>query len=244
VGRSGFNVKKTEEKPMLERRAQLFIITLAFGVMLSGNPGIAQSDAQLRLEVLIPSRTVMYVATTDTATNEPARTQEGWTTVFDLSCATLGALPPQCQGLYGGPLLDTQGRPYPPVEVDSNGRVTKVGSFPQFFDAASRTVRLYTPAANWRIQVEFVDLAPLRADNFAVYSNHGGWHCLGYHPDWLDAATCSPGTDAAKRPVSVAEVTGNNGGWHDIALQLRLRLDGSEPSGSYSGVLRYTLASF
>lgn len=218
-------------------------------LVLPGSLAAEPGAVQLQLEVNIPERTVMhFTATSGSAAERMATDAEG--IVFDLACARPGTVTESCLALYGGALLDTEGRPYPPVNLDAAGRFTAVGNFPQYFQSASRNLRFFTSADSWQLQVEFIGETVITADHFAIHTDRAGWHCLGYHSDWLDpvvgaaaGVTCSAGTDASRNPVLVASSDTTSHGWQELAVQLMLRIDGSEPAGSYSSVLRYTLAS-
>lgn len=220
-----------------------------------------EARATIELEVEIPNRIVMYFVergsvesrdgsrAADTSTLFAAASNgSSTTTVFDLSCATLGVLPSGCAGLYGGALLDTQRRPYPPVKHDAAGNITGAGDFPQFFTADSKTLRVFTPLPDWQVQVDMVGAdALLGAEHFSVYSSTNGWRCLGYHPDWQQAdapESCPTSTDAARLSVPVVTVANGPGGWYDVTMGLKLRLDGSEAAGNFDRVLRYTLVDF
>jgi hypothetical protein len=217
-------------------------------------PAAAQSDnqpdTQLYVEVMIPQRTVLHFAGLQ-ETGPTGRTPAADTLTFDLSCATVGSLPQHCHALYGGPLLDTFGRPYPPVEIDAHGRFVSTGNFPQYFEAEPRTLRIFT-SESWRLQAELIGMGALGAEHFAVWTDQGQWRCLGWHQDWLEESgrgwmnsqSCPAEVDAGRQAVPVTESLTPSGGWQELTMRLMLRLDGSEPSGLHSGVLRYTLVSF
>lgn len=238
--------------PRKDDLVRLFLFSFLLSITLLSH-GVAQeveAKAQLQLEVRIPDQLVMYFEQERSGNAGLSLAGRGSSatikTVFDLTCATLGALPGRCHSLYGGALLDTEGRPYPPADVNASGKVVGPGSFPQFFEAPTRTLRVYTPARRWQVQVEMLNDSTLTADNFSVFSSVNGWRCLGYHPDWLTVATetCLTSTDASRASVTVVDAPNSKGGWHDITLGLKLRLDGSEAAGSYDSVLRYTLVTF
>jgi hypothetical protein len=232
---------------------QSLIICLA---VLAGSPFMVaaqdQADARLRIELNIPDRTVMYFSGPPAgATGSFSNPGAQGSVIFDLNCATLGELSGHCSRLYGGPLLDTFGRPYPPVRVDAAGRFISSDSFPQYFESRARTLRFFLPDDSWRLQVELLGMQGFSADHFAIWTDHGHWRCLGWHEDWLEhlrgwmePAACPADADAARHVVTLAEARENPGGWQELLIRLMLRIDGSEPSGSYSGVLRYTLVSF
>lgn len=206
----------------------------------------ANVTAQISLEVNIPDHAVIHIRSEERPSAEgPAKFRgDGNATIFDLSCAVAGKVPEQCLELYGGPLLDTLGRPYPPLETDAQGRIIRAGSFPQYFQSPPKVVRIFAPTEGWQLQVELLGLPLLTADRFAAYSDRGGWRCLGYHHDWEGQAACPSDSDASRVPVPITELPGEAGGWHEVTVQLMLRLDGSEPPGIHTGVLRYTLANF
>jgi hypothetical protein len=60
----------------------------------------------------------------------------------------------------------------------------------------------------------------------------------------MNSQACPAEVDAARQAVPVTESLTAPGGWQELTMRLMLRLDGSEPSGLHSGVLRYTLVSF
>lgn len=230
------------------------LIGLTLALLASAALANDPASAQLRLEVAIPDRSVLMFASdpgpvTASETLQQVQ-QEGL--VFDLSCATLGTLPNHCLTLYGGPLLDTFGRPYPPVNRDVDGRFISTGAFPQYFESSTKTLRFFHPRSQWNLQVQLLGMPELDPSHFAIWTDQGQWRCLGWHEDWLEesgrgwmeATSCPPSANAALESVSVAESTTYPDGWQEIDVRLMLRIDGSEHSGSHSGVLRYTLVSF
>ncbi|WP_413217414.1 hypothetical protein ACLWNE_02700 [Thermus oshimai] len=180
--------------------------------------------------------------------------------VFDLRCATLGPVPPHCASLYGGDgrFLDEEGRPYPPLLLDSEGRVIPGSKrFPQFFTHPSMRLHVFTQAERWALEVamEAEPQSPegevLDASHFAVHSiltGRGGlpptpeWKCLAYHPDWdRPPSHICPAPQGPQGGVLLEEVADHPGGWQSVTLGIKLRLDGSEVPGEYEGLLVYTL---
>ncbi|WP_243090185.1 hypothetical protein [Thermus neutrinimicus] len=180
--------------------------------------------------------------------------------VFDLRCATLGPVPAHCVDLYGGDgrFLDEDGRPYPPLLLDGDGRVIPGSKrFPQYFTHPSMRLHVFTQRRHWALSVAFEtepispDGRVLDASHFAMHSiltGRGGlpptphWKCLAYHPDWdRPPSHICPAPSGPDGGVLLEEVTDHPGGWQSVTLGIKLRLDGSETPGEYEGWLVYTL---
>lgn len=193
--------------------------------------------------------------------------------VFDLRCATYGAVPSHCSDTYpespNGRFLDVDGRPYPPLPGDIDGRPIDK-HFPQFFEHPSMRLHVYTNShdGGWVLTVDMVEEpsdtqqgATVGQDHFAVkalqtssgWAVHPSaserdptWKCFGQHPAWPTEGS-GAGEHVCPAPqnedgIILAERT--SAGWHDFQLGMKLLLDGTEVPGQYEGLLRYTIVTF
>lgn len=184
-------------------RASLGLLWVSLAVLIPILTGALGPQATVRVDVLIPERAVLWLEAPGPGAGgslrgllwagrgggspaqppycprnplDPSLCLRDPVVVFDLRCATLGPVPPHCADLYGGDgrFLDEEGRPYPPLRLDGEGRVIPGSKrFPQFFTHPSMRLHVFTQAEHWALEVA-MEAEPTSPE----------WKCLAYHPDW------------------------------------------------------------